>query len=73
MMQAIIFRVVSVKLDSAQYDIHLPKSVDENVWSPRYLIKVSETLVETHNFVKLVTFLTRTEADRVTEEVAKCE
>lgn len=71
MMQAVVRNAVLANCQSINFDIRLRHIVDAIAFSPRYLVKVTEVLLETDGFLKPGTRVFKTEVYSVVEAGSK--
>lgn len=72
-MQALVDSSMSVAFDSVNFAIRVCHTIIDIVSSPRYLVKLTEVILETDKYLKLVSHVGKMEANRVVEVSSKRE
>lgn len=72
-MQAMADQMVSGKFESVDFEISLCQTLENLVWSPRYLVKGPEALLDTDTFLEPVSHVVKSEADNVIDITWKRE
>lgn len=71
--QAIVDKAVLAKFESVNLEIPLRQTINDIVSSPRYVVKLSNALLETNEFLELVSYVIERETYRVMEVKSKRE
>lgn len=67
MMQAMVYKTVSAKCESVEFEIHLHQTPENFVLSSKSLIKVAEALLGSDEFLEPIAHVVKAEAGRVSE------